>query len=82
MNITAMIAELRAEREHVEQAILVLERMALGQGRERGRPPDWMTQVKCRGRPQGSAVHVVAHLTPLLQGRPVLRRSAWGTSSG
>jgi hypothetical protein len=54
MNITAMIAELRAEREHIEQAILVLERIALGQGRKRGRPPAWMTQVKRRGRPPGS----------------------------
>lgn len=49
-----MITELRAEREHVEQAILVFERLAAGQGRRRGRPPKWMTEVKRRGRLPGS----------------------------
>jgi hypothetical protein len=54
MNIDKLLAELRTEREQLEQAILVLERMALGQGKRRGRPPKWMTQVKRRGRPPGS----------------------------
>jgi len=39
MNITEMIVELRAEKEEVEQAILVLQRLVLGQGKRRGRPP-------------------------------------------
>ena len=35
-----MLAELRAEREQVEEAILVLERLALGRGRRAAdRPP-------------------------------------------
>jgi hypothetical protein len=54
MNITKMLAELKAEREAVEQAIMVLSRIALGRGRRRGRPPAWMSQVKKRGRPKGS----------------------------
>jgi len=54
MNLTKMIAELRTEREHIDDAILVLERLAAGQGRRRGRPPKWMAQVKRRGRPPGS----------------------------
>jgi hypothetical protein len=54
MNIMKMLGELRAEREQVEQAILVLERIALGRGRRRGRPPAWIKQVKRRGRPKGS----------------------------
>lgn len=54
MDITKMLAELRAEREQVEQAIMVLERMARGQGKRRGRPPAWMSQGKKRGRPPGS----------------------------
>lgn len=54
MNIDKMLAELRAEREQVEQAILALERIAAGQGRRRGRPPKWMAQIKRRGRPPGS----------------------------
>jgi hypothetical protein len=54
MEITKMLAELRAEREQVEQAIMVLERIARGQGKRRGRPPAWMSQAKKRGRPPGS----------------------------
>jgi hypothetical protein len=54
VDITKMLAELRAEREGVEQAILVLERLGSGRGKRRGRPPKWMTQVKRRGRPPGS----------------------------
>ena len=49
-----MLKELRSEREGVEQAILVLERMALGRGKRRGRPPAWMKTIKRRGRPKGS----------------------------
>jgi hypothetical protein len=54
MDLVKMIAELRAERERVEQAILLLERMAAGSVRRRGRPPAWMSEVKRRGRPKGS----------------------------
>ena len=49
-----MLAELRAEHEAIEQAIIVLERIAAGRGRRPGRPPAWMSQVKKRGRPPGS----------------------------
>ncbi len=49
-----MLAELRDQREAIEQAIIVLERIAAGQGKRRGRPPAWMTAVKRRGRPPGS----------------------------
>jgi hypothetical protein len=42
MDILKMLAELRAEREQVEEAIMVLERIALGGRRRRGRPPAWM----------------------------------------
>ena len=49
-----MLAELKAEREAVEQAILVLERIASGRGTRLGRPPAGMLQVKRRGRPPGS----------------------------
>jgi hypothetical protein len=49
-----MLAELRTEREQVEEAIMMLERLARGQGKRRGRPPAWMSQMKRRGRPPGS----------------------------
>ena len=56
-----MLTELRAERESIEQAILVLERLARG-GTRRGRPPEWMRRLeaaeaqpeKRRGRPPGT----------------------------
>jgi hypothetical protein len=54
MDITKMLAELKAEREGIEQAILVLQRIASGRGKRRGRPPAWMKTVKRRGRPKGS----------------------------
>lgn len=54
MNIETMLRELREEREGVEQAILVLERIASGRGKRRGRPPAWMASTKKRGRPKGS----------------------------
>jgi hypothetical protein len=54
MEIMKMLAELREEREHVEEAIIVLERLARGRGKRRGRPPAWMTNIKRRGRPPGS----------------------------
>ena len=54
MDIMKMLADLREEREAIEQAIIVLERIAAGQGKRRGRPPAWMTTVKRRGRPPGS----------------------------
>jgi hypothetical protein len=54
MDILKMLAELRAEREQVEEAIIVLERIDLGRGKRRGRPPKWMKGTKRRGRPPGS----------------------------
>ena len=58
MDLAEMLAELRQERAQIEQAIAILERLARGRGKRRGRPPSWMTSgeapVKRRGRPPGS----------------------------
>lgn len=54
MDVLKMLADLRREREQIEEAILTLERLAQGRGRRRGRPPSWMSEVKRRGRPLGS----------------------------
>jgi hypothetical protein len=54
MDINKMLAELRVEREQVEEATMVLERLARNRGKRRGRPPAWMSQIKRRGRPPGS----------------------------
>lgn len=54
MDVAKILADLRQEREQLEEAILSLERLARGRGRRRGRPPAWMAEVKRRGRPPGS----------------------------
>ena len=53
-----MLSDLRKEREQIEEAIIVLERLAMGSSKRRGRPPAWMAALKGkpkrRGRPPGS----------------------------
>ena len=49
MDINKMLADLRAEREQIEEAIMTLERLARGRGRRRGRPPAWMSTIKREG---------------------------------
>lgn len=50
MDVAKILAELRLEREQIEEAILSLERLATGRGRRRGRPPKWMAEAKKRPR--------------------------------
>lgn len=45
MNLTKMIAELREQKEALEQTMIMLERLARGQGKRRGRPPLFLSQV-------------------------------------
>jgi len=56
MDVEKVLAEMRQERDQLDEAILSLERLARGRGRRRGRPPVSMSQVpnKRRGRPPGS----------------------------
>jgi hypothetical protein len=54
MDVLKMLADLRQEREQIEEAILTLERLSRGRGKRRGRPPAWMSALKRRGRPPGS----------------------------
>ena len=54
MDVAKMLADLRQEREQIEEAIVSLERLVRGRGKRRGRPPAWMAEVKKRGRPPGS----------------------------
>jgi hypothetical protein len=63
MDVSKILAELREERQQIEEAIVSLERLARGRGRRRGRPPAWMADVapvKRRGRPPGSKNKVAA----------------------
>ena len=52
MDMNKILAELLAERTQIEEAILVLERIASGQGRRRGRPPKWMVEIRSTGEEQ------------------------------
>jgi hypothetical protein len=56
MDVSKILAELRDERQQIEEAILSLERLARGRGKRRGRPPGWLAEAgpKRRGRPPGS----------------------------
>jgi hypothetical protein len=61
LDINNILEELRQERDQLGEAILSLERLALGGAKRRGRPPLWMAAaksaqptVKRRGRPPGS----------------------------
>ena len=56
MDVSKILAELKAEREQIEEAVLGLERLARGRGRGPGRPPNWMADIapKRRGRRTGS----------------------------
>ncbi len=53
MDLSKALAELRQEREQIDEAILSLERLARGRGPRRGRPPTWMSTLPARrgGRP-------------------------------
>ena len=46
MDIQGMIASLRLELNQIDEAILNLERLAIGGGKRRGRPPKWMATAK------------------------------------
>jgi hypothetical protein len=47
MDITNMLSELRSECQQIEEAILVLQRLAIsGGGKRRGRPPKSMATAQ------------------------------------
>ena len=48
MDINKMLAELRDERQQIEEAIITLERLAQGRGKRRGRPPSWLADARVR----------------------------------
>ena len=48
MDVAKMLADLKDEREQIEEAILTLERLAQGRGKRRGRPPLWLLEARKR----------------------------------
>ena len=51
MDVTKILEQLREERDQLEAAIVTLERLALGRGKRRGRPPLWMVEARKRTKP-------------------------------
>jgi hypothetical protein len=52
MDILKMLADFRAERQRIEEAIMALERLAGSfRGKRRGRPPKWVSAANAEGAP-------------------------------
>jgi hypothetical protein len=52
VDVHRILAELRAEKQRLEEAILTVERLASGHmGKRRGRPPKWMASVNAAAGP-------------------------------
>lgn len=51
MDVSKILEQLREERDQLEAAIVTLERLALGRGKRRGRPPSWMVEARKRAKP-------------------------------
>jgi hypothetical protein len=49
MDLTKMIAELREHKRALEETMIMLERLARGQGKRRGRPPLFLSQASQTG---------------------------------
>lgn len=49
MNLTKMIAELREQKQALEETMIMLERLARSQGKRRGRPPLFLSQARASG---------------------------------
>lgn len=83
LDVDKMLAELRLEREQIEEAILTLERLARGRGRRRGRPPGWLKDAAAvissvedaHAEPTGSA-------EPRRRGRPPGSKTVKHASNG
>ncbi len=60
MDVAKILAELRQEREQIEEAIVSLERLAHGRGKRRGRPPAWMSDAKKRLKAASAAKKAIA----------------------
>jgi hypothetical protein len=46
MDIEKIIAELRAERNRIDEAILAIERISRGAAQRRGRRPKWLAEAQ------------------------------------
>ncbi len=70
LDVDKMLAELRLEREQIDEAILTLERLARGRGRRRGRPPAWLKDSGIIEDSDDSVDVADAVVEPRRRGRP------------
>ena len=83
LDVDKMLAELRLEREQIEEAILTLERLARGRGRRRGRPPAWLKDAAAAvALHEDSNGEPILHLEAKRRGRPPGSKSAKHTANG
>jgi hypothetical protein len=82
MDVFKILAELRQEREQVEESIVSLERLAAG---KRGRFPAWACAHKPRGRPptgsgagSGGGTPFPSYPRPRVEDCPTRRRRTPG----
>ena len=70
MDIHSILAELRSEKERLEEAILTIERLAASSlGKRRGRPPKWMASAKAATSSlPASKTHFAQEETPIQRG--------------
>ena len=71
MNYTEILDELRGERDMVDHAIAVLERLQVGAPRKRGRPPAWLAERQKEAR--GSQPVSISSAPVGPDGQPVKR---------
>ena len=64
MDVAKMLADLKDEREQIEEAILTLERLAQGRGKRRGRPPIWLIEARKRNPEAGPSAAAPVRVTP------------------
>jgi hypothetical protein len=70
LDVDKMLAELKLEREQLEEAILTLERLARGRGRRRGRPPSWLKDAAAAASSVGEHELDGSSAEPRRRGRP------------
>jgi hypothetical protein len=54
MNLVKMIADLREQKRALEQSMLILERIARGQSKRRGRPPAFLSNLMGKSESAGT----------------------------
>ena len=75
MDVTKVLADLREQRQTIEETIMALERLGAAQaGRRRGRPPAWMVEARKRAAAEGTGEEPVED-APIAEAAPPVKKS-------